>query len=143
MKFLLSLLGLSYVISPYDLFPDMFIGVGWIDDLIILGLLWWYLYIYRKRRYRYNGPDPQQGPYAEEGADEKAGARKASQPKDPYTVLGIRKGASSKEIRDAYRRLAGRYHPDKVLHLGDEFRELAEVRFKEIQAAYHELDSKS
>lgn len=49
MKFLLSLLGLSYLISPYDFFPDMFVGVGWIDDLIILGLLWWYLYVYRKR----------------------------------------------------------------------------------------------
>ena len=33
MKILLSLLGLSYALSPYDLFPDFFVGVGWIDDL--------------------------------------------------------------------------------------------------------------
>jgi DnaJ like chaperone protein len=31
------------------------------------------------------------------------------------------------------------YHPDKVIHLGEEFRELAENRFKEIQKAYQEL----
>jgi DnaJ-class molecular chaperone len=35
--------------------------------------------------------------------------------------------------------LAGQYHPDKVSHLGEEFRQLAEKRFKEIQVAYQEL----
>ncbi len=142
MKWLLSILGLLYVISPYDLFPDFFVGVGWIDDLIVLGLLWWYLYVYRKRRYGYEGPGPQRGPYAEDAAKENTGAREEAQPKDPYTVLGVRKGASSTEIKEAYRHLANQYHPDKVLHLGHEFRELAEIRFKEIQTAYHELHSK-
>jgi DnaJ like chaperone protein len=142
MKWLLSLLGLSYVISPYDLFPDLFIGVGWIDDLIVLGLIWWYLYVYRKRRYSYDGPGPRRGAYSQEAGGEKAEPRKTAEPKDPYTVLGVPRGASSQEVKDAYRRLAGQYHPDKVLHLGREFRELAESRFKEIQAAYQELKSR-
>jgi DnaJ like chaperone protein len=142
MKILLSLLGLSYLISPYDLFPDIFVGVGWIDDLIVLGLLWWYLYVYRKRRYSYEGPRPQSGPTSQEAGQEKTDPSQAAGPKDPYTVLGVRKGASSKEIRAAYRRLANQYHPDKVLHLGNEFKELAELRFKEIQAAYQELRPK-
>lgn len=142
MKWLLSILGLSYLISPYDLFPDFFVGVGWIDDLIILGLLWWYLYVYRKRRYGYEGPGPRREPYAEDAGREKTPPHEGVEPKDPYTVLGVRKGASSKEIKEAYRHLAGQYHPDKVLHLGHEFKELAEIRFKEIQAAYHELRSK-
>ncbi|MBW1817978.1 MAG: DnaJ domain-containing protein [Deltaproteobacteria bacterium] len=43
------------------------------------------------------------------------------------------------EIRKAYRELANRYHPDKVNHLGEEFRDLAEERFKEVQTAYQEL----
>jgi len=33
---------------------------------------------------------------------------------DHYATLGIEKGASDAEIKKAYRRLAGRYHPDKV-----------------------------
>jgi len=144
MKWLLSLLGLSYLISPYDLFPDLFVGVGWIDDLIILGLIWWYLYVYRKRRYGYEGPGPgpEAGAYGGEADKERAEAGKASKPEDPYTVLGVSQGASAEEIKEAYRRLANQYHPDKVMHLGQEFRELAEVRFKEIQAAYQELRPK-
>jgi len=139
MKILLSLLGLLYLISPYDLFPDIFMGVGWIDDLIVIGLLWWYLYVYRKRRYSYEGPDTQSRTYSRESGKEKTSQAEAAEPKDPYTVLGVRKGASSKEIKEAYRHLANQYHPDKVLHLGNEFKELAEIRFKEIQAAYQEL----
>jgi hypothetical protein len=142
MKWLLSLLGLSYVISPYDLLPDLFVGVGWIDDLIVLGFLWWYLYVYRKRRYGYESPGPQAGPHTHDANREKAEKRKTREPKDPYTVLGVPKGASAEAVREAYRRLANQYHPDKVIHLGHEFKDLAELRFKEIQAAYQELKSK-
>jgi len=142
MKLLFSLLGLAYLVSPYDLFPDLFVGVGWIDDLIVLGLVWWYFYVYRKQRYSYEGAGPQAGPYARGSDSGKSEPREASEPKDPYTVLGVRKGASSKEIQEAYRRLANQYHPDKVMHLGSEFKELADIRFKEIQAAYQELKSR-
>ncbi|MFP3911034.1 MAG: DnaJ domain-containing protein [Desulfobacteraceae bacterium] len=141
MKFLLIVLGILYALSPYDLFPDFFVGVGWLDDLIVLGLLWWYLYVYRKRRYRYEGYDPEteHTSHQETGQDPN---KKAEARKDPYTVLGVGRNASQEEIRKAYHRLAGQYHPDKVLHLGEEFRELAEIRFKEIQAAYDTLKTK-
>ena len=43
------------------------------------------------------------------------------------------------EIKNAYKQLANKYHPDKVLHLGEEFKKMAEERFKEIQEAYREL----
>jgi len=55
----------------------------------------------------------------------------------------VSESASLDEIKAAYRRLAGQYHPDKVLHLGEEFRVLAEAKFKEIQRAYDELSAKS
>ena len=46
------------------------------------------------------------------------------------------------EISDAYRKLARVYHPDKVLGLPAEAREISERRMKEINAAYAELKSR-
>ena len=53
-----------------------------------------------------------------------------------YATLGLAKGASAEEIKKAYRTLSMQYHPDKVAHLGDEFRAVAEEKMKEINAAY-------
>ncbi len=63
--------------------------------------------------------------------------------KDPYSVLGVHPGAGEAEIRAAYTRLAKQYHPDRVQHLGEEFRRLAEERFKEIQEAYEKVRHRS
>ncbi len=53
-----------------------------------------------------------------------------------YATLGLEKGASAEEIKIAYRKLSMQYHPDKVIHLGEEFRAIAEEKMKEINAAY-------
>ncbi len=50
--------------------------------------------------------------------------------KDYYKTLGVKRDASSDDIRKAYRRLARKYHPD--LNPGDK---TSEERFKEIQEA--------
>jgi len=44
----------------------------------------------------------------------------------------------SEEIRRAYRVLMSQYHPDKVAALGDELKEVAERKSKEITLAYRE-----
>ncbi len=53
-----------------------------------------------------------------------------------YATLGLAKGADLEEIKKAYRKLSMQYHPDKVRHLGDEFRAVAEEKMKEINQAY-------
>jgi DnaJ domain/Protein of unknown function (DUF1232) len=149
MKVLLSVLGLSYLVSPYDLFPDFFVGVGWLDDLVLLGVLWWYLYVYKRRPLGYQrdgrGPGQHQRRASRDGhedSDSKDEKAAFTGEKDPYTVLNVDRKASQKEIREAYLGLVNQYHPDKVLHLGEEFKELAENRFKEIQGAYEALKVK-
>lgn len=54
--------------------------------------------------------------------------------KDYYQILGVGRNATEKEIRQAYRRLARRYHPD--VNPGDKS---AEARFKDINEAYEIL----
>ncbi len=58
--------------------------------------------------------------------------------RDYYEVLGIQKHADDKEIKNTYRKLARKYHPD--VNPGDTS---AEVKFKEIQEAYEILSNKS
>ncbi len=53
-----------------------------------------------------------------------------------YAVLGLQSGADFMIIKKAYRKLSMQYHPDKVAHLGEEFKTVAEEKMKEINAAY-------
>lgn len=61
---------------------------------------------------------------------------------DPYTVLGIARGASQEEIRSAYREKCKQYHPDLVQGLGPKIRELAESELKAINDAYDALKAR-
>lgn len=54
--------------------------------------------------------------------------------KDYYNILGVKKNASEKEIKSAFRKLARKYHPD----LNPNDRE-AEAKFKEVNEAYEVL----
>ncbi|MCC6300845.1 MAG: DUF4236 domain-containing protein [Anaerolineales bacterium] len=64
------------------------------------------------------------------------------QESNAHSVLNVSSDASKDEITSAYKKLAQQYHPDKVEGLGSEFKELAEKRMKDINAAYKELMGK-
>lgn len=60
-------------------------------------------------------------------------------PKDAFAVLGVSQDAKMDEIHAAYQKKMHEYHPDRVAGLGEELRQLAEQRAKEINAAYAQL----
>ncbi len=57
--------------------------------------------------------------------------------KDYYSILGVNRNASEREIKQAYRKLARQYHPD--VNPGDKS---AEAKFKQINEAYEVLSDK-
>jgi curved DNA-binding protein len=65
------------------------------------------------------------------------GVRHGAAMKDYYQELGVSRGASEQEIKQAYRKLARKYHPD--INPGDK---QAEARFKAINEAYEVLSDK-
>jgi DnaJ like chaperone protein len=53
-----------------------------------------------------------------------------------YKILEIKPSASDEELKKAYRRMAMKYHPDKVSHLGDDFQKAAKDKFQMVSQAY-------
>ena len=132
---------LLYVASPYDVIPDFFLGPGWLDDLALVGLVFWWISRLNKAAAGAAGSYAgSKGTGQAHGSGKKEGGQKGEQ--DPYTVLGIEPGASTEEIKAAYRQLAAQYHPDKVQHLGEDFQKLAHEKFVAIQKAYDQLTTK-
>lgn len=145
-----------YVILRIDLLPDVIPVIGWLDDTFLVGLLIYY-FRYKKLprflrslgRFFFKGSGSAQnsGQGRSENQGQGSGAHGAGsggsgRVKDPYAVLGVRKGAGREEIQAAYREAVQKYHPDKVSHLGDEFQQLAQQKFVEIQNAYDQLKDK-
>ena len=145
MRILIYIIVILYVISGFDIIPEWLVGpIGVIDDVIILGVMYWY-FIYRPAKIRaksekayYQKGEGRRSESYQENQKRAQTDKRFSKP-NPYEVLGIHRHAPIDEIKKAYRKLAVKYHPDKVDHLGDEFRILAEQKFKEIQKAYQEL----
>ncbi|MBA0710207.1 hypothetical protein Golax_025196 [Gossypium laxum] len=58
---------------------------------------------------------------------------------DLYKVLGVNRSATKDEIKEAFRKLAVKYHPDKHSHSAKPVRDSATLRFKQVSEAYEVL----
>ncbi|MBF0101801.1 MAG: DnaJ domain-containing protein [Desulfobacterales bacterium] len=149
-KILIGFLMVVYGLSPVDFIPDKLPFLGWFDDLAFLYIVVYYMFKNRLPNFLYR-QFWESNPFTRQQANDHHQNQKTSyssnehsrthttQLKTPYEILGIQPGASFAEIQSAYRKAAQAYHPDKVAHLGEELRKLAEQKFIEIQQAYQEL----
>ncbi len=53
-----------------------------------------------------------------------------------YKILGLKKNCTNQELKQRFRLLAKKHHPDKVANLGEPYMENAKNKFQEIQTAY-------
>lgn len=56
-----------------------------------------------------------------------------------YKILEISPDASNDDVKKAYRRMAARYHPDKVSHLGADVQKAAKEKFQALNSAYQQI----
>lgn len=69
-------------------------------------------------------------------------SRNSSATKADYELLEINPEISNLELKKAYRKLALKYHPDKLSHLGEDFQNSTEQKFQDINNAYERIKKK-
>lgn len=60
-------------------------------------------------------------------------------PDSDFKILGLTSEATNDEIKKAYRKMAIKYHPDKVADMGEEYAQGAKEKFQQVQDAYENL----
>ncbi|MDH4028894.1 MAG: DnaJ domain-containing protein [Nitrospirota bacterium] len=125
MKYILPVLLVIYIISPFDAYPLF------LDDLVAAGALFYVLYKYsgKKKQQSYCGHRSQQG--TETPGNGRMDLNKA------YSLLGIGPDASEDEISRAYKEKMSRSHPDKVAHMREELQQKAKELTLELNEAYN------
>ncbi len=124
-KYWWLLLGILYVLSPLDILPDWLVGIGQLDDIVVLLYSFW----------KYRESTKAEAPPEKEKPEKKI--------LSPYEILGVSMDVSQEELTAAYHKQMAEYHPDKVNHLGKELRELAHQKSLQITSAYKELSNKT
>ena len=98
--------------------PDGLGFLGYLDDVVVIGVALWWL------QQRLATPAP---------------VAVDPIPTDPYELLGIAPDATPEAITRGYREQLKRYHPDRVVGLGDDLQRIAHERTIAIQRAYATL----
>lgn len=60
-------------------------------------------------------------------------------PETDYRILEVTPQVSDEELKKAYRKMAVKFHPDKVSHLGDDVQHAAKEKFQKVQEAYENI----
>ncbi len=60
-------------------------------------------------------------------------------PDSAYKILEIDRNATDAEVKNAFRNMAKKYHPDKLQHLDEAHRKGGEEKFKKVQEAYDQI----
>ncbi len=58
---------------------------------------------------------------------------------EAYKILEVDKDATNDEIKKAYRKMAKKYHPDKLQHMDEAYQKGAQEKFNKVQEAYEKL----
>ena len=164
-NFFWLLVPLAYGICPFDLLPDYIIPfAGWIDDVLLTWLFCYALFTGKlpnflvkilkrspftnkySKKNRFNKMKQGFSNYYNDNTNDNNfqdsfNGYGSNIKDDPYEILGISANASPKQIKRAYREKIHLYHPDKVSHLGDEFKSLANEKFIKVQNAYNKIIS--
>jgi len=144
---LLACAVLAYFVSPIDFIPDLLLpGVGFVDDVVLLAITLSTVSRYVRPQHVAQARRllaPRSGRRQEEPLrKEKTGQHDPSsqtgrRTEDDYAnILGLDGNITPSHIKACYSNLAKKYHPDRVQHLGSEFREMAERKMTEINEAY-------
>lgn len=67
---------------------------------------------------------------------------RTADPNAAYEILEIPASATDDEVKKAYRRMAMKFHPDKVAQLGEDVQKAANEKFKKVQEAYEIIQKK-
>lgn len=139
---------LLYFLFPIDLVPDLFLpGIGSVDDLLLFFIAFSKIAGYvgpehvararsvltfdRRRQQRSNDAG------REASGHHTSPGREQRRTEDDYArILGLTGDRSPATVKARLAELAKQYHPDRVQHLGEEFRKMAEQKMTDINAAY-------
>ena len=59
-----------------------------------------------------------------------------------YKILGITKDATDDEVKKAYKKMAIKYHPDKLIGVSEDIKKLAQEKFLLVKESYEQIMKK-